>query len=118
VLVIHLLLGLTLASWSFFIAVPFSKSPQLAAVASTFLALVFAIFALIYSKAGTVEAFIFSIILPPGFYIFALRAVCGFENHLIPTNVISADPDHHLRLLPLIIAAIVGVYSWRSVLLL
>jgi ATP-binding cassette, subfamily A (ABC1), member 3 len=111
VLVIHLLLGLSLASWSFFVAAPFGKSPQLAAVASTFLAIVFAIVALVYGKASTTAAFIYTIILPPGFYIFAIRAVCGFENKLIPTNALSADPDNQLRLLPLLIAAVVGVYS-------
>jgi hypothetical protein len=47
ILVVHILLGLTLASWSFFIAAPFGKSPQLAAVASTFLSILFAIVALI-----------------------------------------------------------------------
>lgn len=51
ILVVHILLGLTLASWSFFIAAPFGKSPQLAAVASTFLSILFAILALIIKGA-------------------------------------------------------------------
>lgn len=107
VIVIHLLLGLTLASWSFFVATPFGKSPQLAAVASTFLAIVFAILALVFSRASTGAAFVFTLIFPPGFYIFAIRAVCGWEVHQIATNVLQPDPDNALRLLPLIIAAIV-----------
>jgi hypothetical protein len=52
ILVVHILLGLTLASWSFFIAAPFGKSPQLAAVASTFLSILFAILALIIKGAA------------------------------------------------------------------
>jgi ATP-binding cassette subfamily A (ABC1) protein 3 len=51
VIIIHLLLGFTLASWSFFIAVPFGKSPQLAAVASTFLSIMFAVVALVFRQA-------------------------------------------------------------------
>ena len=105
----HLLLGFTLASWSFFVATPFGKSPQLAAVASTFLAIVFAIFALVFAHASTGAAFVFSIVFPPGFYIFAIRAICGFEVHQMATNVLQPDPDNQLRLLPLIIAAIVSI---------
>ncbi|KAI0830875.1 P-loop containing nucleoside triphosphate hydrolase protein [Trametes gibbosa] len=112
VIVIHLLLGFTLASWSFFVAAPFGKSPQLAAVASTFLGIVFAILALVFSRASTGAAFVFTLIFPPGFYIFAIRAVCGFENHQISTSVIHPDPDNALRLLPLIIAAIIDIFLW------
>ncbi|KAH9885418.1 P-loop containing nucleoside triphosphate hydrolase protein [Cubamyces lactineus] len=112
VIVIHLLLGFTLASWSFFVATPFGKSPQLAAVSSTFLAIVFAILALVFSRASTGAAFVFSLIFPPGFYIFAIRAVCGFEAHQITTSVTQPDPDNALRLLPLIIAAIIDVFLW------
>ncbi|KAI0714652.1 P-loop containing nucleoside triphosphate hydrolase protein [Earliella scabrosa] len=112
VIVIHLLLGFTLASWSFFVATPFGKSPQLAAVASTFLAIVFAIFALVFGRASTGAAFVFTILFPPGFYIFAIRAVCGFEVHEIATDVLQPDPDNGLRLLPLIIAAIIDVFLW------
>lgn len=106
-LIVHLLLGFSLASWSFFIAAPFGKSPQLAAVATTFLGIMFAILALVFGKAGTGVATIFSLIFPPGYYIFAIRAICGWENHQIPTNVLKPDPDNNLTLLPLIIAAIV-----------
>ncbi|OCH92960.1 P-loop containing nucleoside triphosphate hydrolase protein [Obba rivulosa] len=112
VLVIHLLLGFSLASWSFFVAAPFGKSPQLAAVASTFLAIVFAILALVFSRATTGVAFIFSIIFPPGYYIFVIRAVCGWENEQIPTNILQPDPDNQLRILPLLIAAIIDIFLW------
>ncbi|KIK34697.1 hypothetical protein CY34DRAFT_621910, partial [Suillus luteus UH-Slu-Lm8-n1] len=112
VLVVHLLFGLSFASWSFFVAAPFGKSPQLAAVATTFLGIIFAILALIFSRASTTAATIFTIIFPPGYYIFAIRAICGWENHQIPTNILKPDPDNNLTLLPLIIAAIVDVFLW------
>jgi ATP-binding cassette, subfamily A (ABC1), member 3 len=116
ILAVHLLLGLVLASWSFFVSAPFGKSPQLAAVASTFLAIVFAILGLVFSRAGTGGAFIFSIIFPPGFYIFAIRAICGWENHQIGTNALKGDPDDHLSLLPILIAALVGTlpFTFRA----
>ncbi|KAA1477252.1 P-loop containing nucleoside triphosphate hydrolase protein [Dentipellis sp. KUC8613] len=112
VFVIHLLLGLSLASWSFFVGMPFGKSPQLAAVASTFFALVFAILALVMGAVGSGTAFIFSVIFPPGYYIFAIRTIAGFENHQIPTNVLDPDPDSGMRLLPILIAGIIDVFLW------
>ena len=111
ILVVHLLLGFSLASWSFFVAAPFGKSPQLAAVVTTFLSTLFAILALVFSRASTGAATIFTLIFPPGYYIFAIRAICGYENHLIPTNLLKSDPDDHLTLLPIMIACIVSVVS-------
>ncbi|KAG1813914.1 uncharacterized protein BJ212DRAFT_1274572 [Suillus subaureus] len=112
VLAVHLLFGFSLASWSFFIAAPFGKSPQLAAVATTFLSIIFAILALVLSRASTIVATILTIIFPPGYYVFAIRAICGWENHQIPTNILKPDPDSNLILLPLIIAAIIDVFLW------
>ncbi|KAF8555139.1 P-loop containing nucleoside triphosphate hydrolase protein, partial [Imleria badia] len=112
VLAIHLLLGFSLASWSFFVAAPFGKSPQLAAVVTTFLSILFAILALVFSRASTAAATIFTIIFPPGYYIFAIRAICGYENHLMPTNLLKPDPDDHLTLLPIMIACIIDIFLW------
>ena len=99
-------------------ATPFEKSPQLAAVSAMFLSLLFAILAQAYGGATTGMAFIFSILFPPGFYVFAIRCIAGFELNHIPTNALHRDPDNQLVLLHLIIAAIVSVFflrtdSWR-----
>ena len=48
--------------------------------------------------------------LPAWIYIFAIRVICGYENHHLATNVLKGDPDKHLVLLPLIIAAIVSLF--------
>lgn len=111
ILLVHILLGLVLASWSFFLSAPFGKSPHLAAVVSTFLGLVFAILALVVKSSQTGILFILSLLFPPSFYIFALKAICGYENHQRPTNAIKGDPDRGIVLLPLIIAALVGQSS-------
>ncbi|EIN14277.1 hypothetical protein PUNSTDRAFT_96008 [Punctularia strigosozonata HHB-11173 SS5] len=112
VLAVHLLFGLSLASYSLFLATPFGSSPQLAAVTSTFLSIVLAIIALIIRRPGNGVAFIFSVIFPPGFYIFAIKAICGWENEQIPTNASKGDPDDGLRLLPLMIAALIDIFLW------
>jgi len=108
IVILHILLGLVLASWSFFVAAPFGKSPQLAAVVTTFLAIVFAIFGLVIKSSRSGTLFIFSVIFPPCFYIFALKAICGYENHELPTKISKADPDQGIVLLPLLIGAIVS----------
>ena len=112
ILVIHLLLGLVLASWSFFVSVPFGKSPHLAAVASTFLGLVFAIIGLVIKSSQTGFLFVFSILFPPSFYVFAVKAICGYENNQFPTNILKGDPDRGIVLLPLLIAAIVSQFPY------
>ncbi|KIY73327.1 P-loop containing nucleoside triphosphate hydrolase protein [Cylindrobasidium torrendii FP15055 ss-10] len=101
-----------LASWSLFVAAPFGKSPQLAAVTSTLLAIVFAIIALAFSQAGNGAAFVYTIVFPPGYYIFVIRAICGWENHLLPTEVLRGDPDNGLTVLPILIAAIIDIFLW------
>jgi len=68
---------------------------------------IFAILALVLKGAGNGLTFIFTIFFPSGFYIFVIRAICGFENNQIPTSVIEADPDNNLRMIVPVIAAIV-----------
>ncbi|KAF8971850.1 hypothetical protein BDZ97DRAFT_1650923 [Flammula alnicola] len=112
IIVLHLLLGLVLASWSFVVAIPFSTSPQLAAVVATFLAIVLAILGLVMKTSNTGALFVFSVIFPPSFYIFSLKAICGYENHQLATNALSGDPDRGIVFLPLLIAAVVDVFLW------
>lgn len=112
ILAVHLLLPLSLASWALFVAAPFGKSPQLAAVVSTFLAILLAVVALVLGHAHDGTAVIFTLIFPPAFYIFAIRTIAGWENHLHPTNALQGDPDNNLRLLPLLIIALINVFLW------
>jgi ATP-binding cassette subfamily A (ABC1) protein 3 len=111
ILLLHLLLGLVLAAHGLFLAVPFGKSPQLAATASTFGALGGAILALVLSGGSgnsTGAAIIFSLILPSGFYVYAVRAIVGWELHQIPTDALKPDPDNGIRLLPILLITIVS----------
>ncbi|KAL6298600.1 hypothetical protein BKA93DRAFT_743844 [Sparassis latifolia] len=112
VVVIHLLLGWSLASWSFFVGMPFGKSPQLAAVGSTFLAVVLAIIALVIKHSSTGAAFVFTLVFPPAYYVFIIVAVTGWENHQIPTNILHPDPDSNLTILPFLVVAIINIFLW------
>jgi len=106
--ILHILGGLTLASFAIAVAVPFKKSPALAAVVSTFLTIVFAIMGIILKAAPTGVLFVLSILCPPSLYLFSLTAMTGYENHGLATNVLKGDPDKGVILLPLFIASIVS----------
>ena len=75
---------------------------------TTFLAIIISVIALAFGKASTIGACIFTLILPPAFYVFVIRAIAGWENQLWATNVLKKDPDNGLVVLPLILVAIVG----------
>ncbi|KAH7105549.1 P-loop containing nucleoside triphosphate hydrolase protein [Auriculariales sp. MPI-PUGE-AT-0066] len=109
VIVIHLLTGFSLASWTLFAAVPFGRSPQLAAVVSTFLALLIAILALVAGHVSTGGASLFTLLLPPAFFVFATRGLAGWENNQLTANILRPDPDREIRILPLLIVAMVNV---------
>jgi ATP-binding cassette subfamily A (ABC1) protein 3 len=110
-LVLHILLGLVLASYSIFIAVPFGKSPQLAAVVSTFLAILFTIMGLVVKAGPSGVLFVLSLLFPPSFYMFALTALTGYENRELRTNLLKGDPDKGVVMFPILIAAIVRKYT-------
>jgi hypothetical protein len=56
IFLINLISGLSLAGWSMFVAAPFGKSPQLAAVASTFFSILTAVLAMILEISGWFRA--------------------------------------------------------------
>ncbi|KAF9471023.1 P-loop containing nucleoside triphosphate hydrolase protein [Pholiota conissans] len=112
IVLVHVLLGLVLASWSFVVAVPFGGSPQLAAVVTTFLSVIFAIFGMLVNTSNTLIMVFFSIIFPPSFYIFALKSICGYENHQMATDPSTGDPDSGILLAPLLLVAIIDIVIW------
>jgi hypothetical protein len=77
-------------------------------VISTTIAIVFAVLAQAFTRATTATAFFFTLLFPPGFYIFAIRCIAGFEDHRLRTNALRGDPDNNLILLPIVISAIVS----------
>ena len=105
---LHILFGLSLASYAIAVAVPFGNSPHLAAVVSTFLSMVFAIVGLVLKSASTAVLVVISIICPPSLYMFSLTALTGYENHGLATDILKGDPDNGVALLALFIVAIVS----------
>ena len=105
---IHLLTGLSLASWAMFVMAPFGKSPTLAAIVSTVLTLVLVVIAIVYSAVPTFTASIITLFFPPFFYPIAIRCVSGFEIHLVRTSALVPDPEYGMTLWPLLLATLVS----------
>ncbi|KAJ6525396.1 hypothetical protein B0H19DRAFT_1214941 [Mycena capillaripes] len=110
-LLINVLCGLSLASWALFVAVPFGKS-QLAAIVSTFLALILSVIVLQTPIEGTTACAVLTVIFPPMFYMFAVRTIDGFEGASTHTDATQPDPQGGLTLLPLLVIAIINVFLY------
>lgn len=113
---INILTGLSLTSWSMFVMAPFGKSPQLAAITSTILALVWCVIGMVYTGISTASAFVLTLFFPPFFLPIAIRCVVGFEITLTPTSATVSDPEYFLTLWPLFLATTVsapcGSHLW------
>jgi hypothetical protein len=114
IIILHILLGLVLASWSLFVAAPFGNTPQLAAVVTTFLGVILTIIGLAIDTSTTWFTVFFSILFPPSFYIFTLKAICGYENHSLPADVLRGDPDRNIQILPLLLVTVVRIYQKKK----
>jgi ATP-binding cassette subfamily A (ABC1) protein 3 len=104
---------LSLASWSFFVSVPYGKSPQLAAISTTFLSLLFAVIALVISpRASNGLQMIFTLLFPSSFFVFVVSAVAGFENTETRTSFSNPDPERGGRIGTLFLIAIINIFLY------
>ncbi|KIJ48856.1 hypothetical protein M422DRAFT_161958 [Sphaerobolus stellatus SS14] len=111
-IVIHLLTGLSLASYSFTLSL-LPLPAALAASISTFVSVLLALIALVLSShASNGAATIFTLIFPPGFFIFAVRCLAGWELHQIPSNVLKRDPDSGLIMISLWVVALITIFLY------
>ncbi|KIM34443.1 hypothetical protein M408DRAFT_60324 [Serendipita vermifera MAFF 305830] len=108
---LNILTSFTLSSWSMFIGAPFGKSPQLAAIASTFFAILFAILALVL-KGGRVLSIVYTLIFPPGFFVFTILAICGYERRDTSPDLNQGDPDNGTQITSLFVVALIDVIMY------
>lgn len=90
------------------VAAPFGKSPQLASIAATFLAILFSIVALIV-KGGPTLSLVYTLIFPPGFFVFTIMGLCAYERQDLKPVLSQADPDNGNRIGALFVIAIIDV---------
>lgn len=108
-----LFLRLSLASWSLFVSVPYGKSPQLAAISTTFLSLLLAILALVLSPRASIGLqMIFTLLFPSSFFVFVVSAIAGFEATETPTSFIRPDPQRGGRIGALFLIAVINIFLY------
>ena len=104
---LYLLTGLSLASWSQLVAVPFGTAPTFAAIASTFLAVILAVIALIIPSSVAVQI-VLTIIFPPMAYVFLTKNLTAFEAIDLTPNILHTSPKTDAPLLVILLMMIVS----------
>ncbi|KAF8760089.1 P-loop containing nucleoside triphosphate hydrolase protein [Rhizoctonia solani] len=103
---IHLITGFSLASWALLVAQPFYKSPQLAAIACSVLAVVLVFWPCCLEGRGLRlwSMLLFVRFGQPGFYVFALKSLAAWELADHPVELFKPDTDGFMFGPPLIAA--------------
>ena len=122
-IILYLLTGLSLASWTHLVAVPFANAPTLAAITckqtsrsalprtdsfmiATFIAIILAIGALLApSSSGT--QLVLTLIFPPMFYTFFTKNLASYESLSMVPDILHSSPKGDAPVLGLLIIAIV-----------
>jgi len=109
-ILISSLAGLGLASWSCIVSVPFSKSPQLAAVVAAGAAIILGVVPLMVDEiTNKVAPPIFSFFFPSMFYVFMIKNFSGFEISSEAPNLSHRDPTFNFEGTPMIVAVSVCI---------
>ncbi|KAH7334283.1 hypothetical protein B0J17DRAFT_672798 [Rhizoctonia solani] len=123
IIAIHIITGLSLSSFTLLASMPFHKSPQLAAISTTFISLFLAIIAMLLPDSPTACA-MYTLIFPPGFYVFAIKAVSRFESRQLGAVVGSKnglrvggeDGSIDGRILGVVIGvAVANIFLWAHI---
>ncbi|KAG9125960.1 hypothetical protein FRC07_005437, partial [Ceratobasidium sp. 392] len=104
---IHLITGFSLASWALLVAQPFYKSPQLAAISCSVVAVILGILALLFDGTWP-AAVVYVALCPPAFYVFALKSLAAWELAETSFGFFKTDTDGFM-LGPILITAVVTI---------
>ncbi|KAG8712129.1 hypothetical protein FRC08_015002 [Ceratobasidium sp. 394] len=109
---IHIVTGFSLTSFSLVTCMLFRKSPQLAAIGTTFLSIICSIGALL-TPMHPVAAALFTLTFPPGFFVFAIRAISRFERNERAAQVAFIHGESDARILGYVITVgVANIFLW------
>ncbi|KAL7420361.1 hypothetical protein Q5752_005331 [Cryptotrichosporon argae] len=108
VIVLYLVTGLSLASWTYLVAAPFASAPTLAAITATFLAIVLAIAGHL-AGTGLALELVLTVIFPPMFFIFMTKAIVSFELDDVGANILYERLDGGAPILALLLIALLDI---------
>lgn len=100
-IIYHILIGLSLTSFSI-LGASFFRKAQLSGITVTILTVILAIIAQVAGPYNTAATAILSLLFPPMNYVFFIIHIARFERRLRPTNLVEAAPeyDDHTSTLP------------------
>ncbi|QRV83170.1 ABC transporter [Ceratobasidium sp. AG-Ba] len=114
-ILLHIIYGFSITSFSLVACLPFRKSPQLAAIGTTFLTILFTIISLFIPITPS-SAAISTLALPPSFYVFAIRAVSRFEKNQRPAQALLTRGEYDARILGwTIVVGSLNIFLWLLV---
>ena len=123
-IILYILTGLSLASWTYLVAAPFAHAPTLAAIScefrlcnlrsfsvdcfvATFLAIILAIGALL-SPSNVGSQILLTLIFPPMFFTFFTKGLSAWETVPSSPNILKTGPKGDAPILALLVVAIVS----------
>ncbi|ORY26511.1 hypothetical protein BCR39DRAFT_541062 [Naematelia encephala] len=106
---LHIVTGLSLASWTVLIQAVFASAPTLAAITSTFLAIILAVGALL-SGTGTGMQLGLTLVFPPMFYVYFTKALTAWELLAQGPNLLHRSPRGDPAIIGLLLIAILDIF--------
>jgi ABC-type multidrug transport system ATPase subunit len=112
-LISYMVMGVSIASWAFFVAVPFSKKPTLAAIATFGLTFVGAIVGILVKSRAAAQC-VLTLFLPTSLVVFVHRNIASWEvQHLSASfSWTKQSPAGDAPALLLIVFGLVNIVLW------
>ncbi|KLT40780.1 P-loop containing nucleoside triphosphate hydrolase protein [Cutaneotrichosporon oleaginosum] len=110
-IIAYIVMGLSIASWTFFVAVPFAKKPTLAAIATIGLTFLGAIAGILVESRAALQG-VLTMLLPTSLVIFVHRNAASWEVAKLPFSWVKQSPDGDASAVLLILLGIINIFLW------
>jgi ABC-type multidrug transport system ATPase subunit len=109
--VMYLVVGISIASWTFFIAVPFARKPTLAAIAALGFCVIGAVIGILIESNAAGQC-ILTLIFPSSLIVYTHRIAASFEIPRRPFSWTSKSPNGDVPVIALVILGLVNIVIW------
>lgn len=113
-IVMYLVLGISLASWTFFVVVPFAKKPTLAAIGAVGCSVVGGVMGMLVKSHAALQC-IFTIVFPSSLVVFTHRIAASYEIVRQPLSWTKKSPNGDAPVVALVALGIVNIFLWPIV---
>ncbi|BEI81402.1 hypothetical protein CcaverHIS002_0205620 [Cutaneotrichosporon cavernicola] len=113
-IVAYIVIGISIASWTFFVAVPFAKKPTLAAIASVGFTFIGAIAGILVESRAVAQG-VLTIFLPTSLVIFIHRNAASWEVEDRTFSWTKQSPAGDASALLLVLFGVINIFLWPFV---